>query len=405
MSQMPYLHWELDNQRDRFATFIEKRSADHQDKIRIRKLDSYYQRRQDRKLLHSSLHMKGNGQNTPTCGVQTPHEITHDKSLPPDSQAAEAVMHRINRDHSDRYRNVTSQWPRRNRCGRIVTSNSLGQLLYDAFRLFETMSNYRDRKLIEKYLLVDPHMHPRRTLDQAYYWTLRNTKTRDRDQVVYRGTRARPEDLHHYDPGKETKDQWTCRREEERLWGLKNEMTPGEKQREALRKLGGRDAWDSLSKSATDAVRRVSKPPPGLPTFESSSDLRELDPHRDSSHHEECMGCRDAICKVPRLVMVDQLWMWILDSNTIITCFPKRYGTNRQDASGVHKAIRQRLKKLQDNQISSAYDIALIVVDECSNLFFDRMKRDSRQPPMVEMFSEAIANMVRSFTIFQQSFG
>jgi hypothetical protein len=45
------------------------------------------------------------------------------------------------------------------------------------------------------------------------------------------------------------------------------------------------------------------------------------------------------IKEVSRLVMVDQLWMWILDSKTIITCFPKRYGANRHDTSGKRTVV------------------------------------------------------------------
>ena len=38
--------------------------------------------------------------------------------------------------------------------------------------------------------------------------------------------------------------------------------------------------------------------------------------------------CRDDVRKVARVIMVDQLWMWMLDEKTLITCFPKRYGVN-----------------------------------------------------------------------------
>lgn len=45
-----------------------------------------------------------------------------------------------------------------------------------------------DEKLLRKHLLGERPVHIRRTLDQSYYWTLRDTQTRDRDQVVYRAT-------------------------------------------------------------------------------------------------------------------------------------------------------------------------------------------------------------------------
>jgi hypothetical protein len=45
-----------------------------------------------------------------------------------------------------------------------------------------------DEKLLRKYLLSERPMHIRRTLDQSYYWTLKDTQMRDQDQVVYRAT-------------------------------------------------------------------------------------------------------------------------------------------------------------------------------------------------------------------------
>lgn len=187
------------------------------------------------------------------------------------------------------------------------------------------MSNYRDKMILREYLTKDPPLHPRRTLDQAYYWILQSTKKRDRDQVVYRGTTTKPGDFHRYD-----------------------------------RETG---KW--------------------------------LD-HEDFRQEGECDRCRRNIQTLSRVVMVDQLWMWILDENAIITCFPKRYGTNRQDLSGVHKAIRIRLQDGGTNQVRSVYDLALIILDECSSTFFDRTKNIDRQPQVIDEFSKAIGNVVSS---------
>ena len=43
-----------------------------------------------------------------------------------------------------------------------------------------------DERLIHAYLHEKPFMHVRRTLDQYYYHTMKDTKQRDRDQVVFR---------------------------------------------------------------------------------------------------------------------------------------------------------------------------------------------------------------------------
>ena len=82
--------------------------------------------------------------------------------------------------------------------------------------------------------------------------------------------------------------------------------------------------------------------------------------------------------------------------DTIITSFPKRYGRNKPDPSAVHKGIRLRLKVARKNEIRSIYDLALIIIDECSKVFFDRTKTADRQPQMMDIFAEAIGGVVSS---------
>ncbi|KAK3354036.1 hypothetical protein B0T25DRAFT_224469 [Lasiosphaeria hispida] len=108
---------------------------------------------------------------------------------------------------------------------------------------------------------------------------------------------------------------------------------------------------------------------------------------------DACEQCNDDIRKVPRIVMVDQLWLWILDENTIITSFPRRWGKNRPDPSAVHKALRLRFKYASQGQISSAYDVALMIVDECSRVFFDRASNDSRKPNLIDLFTGAVRDL------------
>lgn len=210
--------------------------------------------------------------------------------------------------------------------GRVEVKDSLGQYLLDAARLYEGMSNYRDKKLLREYLRTDKPLHPRRTLDQAYHWTLNSTRQRDRDQVVYRHTTSKPGTFHRYDRN-------NCK------WIEHKELGP----------------------------------------------LDIPDP---------CDECKMNIQKLSRVIMVDQLWMWILDAKTIITCFPKRYGTNKQDTSAVHKSIRVHLQDSSPDQIRTVFDLALVIIDECSNTFFNKTKTGDRLPQVLHAFSTAVGNIV-----------
>jgi hypothetical protein len=125
----------------------------------------------------------------------------------------------------------------------------LGSILFHAAALYEAMDGLTDEKLIETYLMATPPLHPRRTLDQSYYWTLKDTRKRDRDQVVYRGTAPASKLMHH----------------------------------------------------------RCFKGERGNKTYRQAL--------QDGSVQAACKQCQEDIRRVPRVVMVDQLWMWVLDES------------------------------------------------------------------------------------------
>jgi hypothetical protein len=206
---------------------------------------------------------------------------------------------------------------------RFKVENPLAKYLLAVSKLYEGMANYRDTMLLRKYLSNDPPLHPRRTLDQAFHWTLSSTKKRDRDQVVYRGTTAKPSDFHSFD-----------------------------------------------------------------------HDEKQWPEHKEQGIMGTCPDCTTNIRKLSRVIMVDQLWMWILDKKTIITCFPKRYGANKNDASGIHKSIRSSVEGVGADQIYTVFDLALIILEQCSKTFFDRTKTVDRQPQVIDEFSKAIGNIV-----------
>ena len=94
-----------------------------------------------------------------------------------------------------------------------------------------------------------------------------------------------------------------------------------------------------------------------------------------------CEECRQNIMQVPRLIMVDQLWMWILDEETIITSFPQSWHKNSKNTiNGIHESIRARLRPLGttkiDDQVQSVYEIGLMILGECCSVLLDRTNLD-----------------------------
>ena len=64
------------------------------------------------------------------------------------------------------------------------------------------------------------------------------------------------------------------------------------------------------------------------------------------------------------------------------------------DHSGVHNSIRSKLKHLREGDITSIYDIALMIVNQCSTVFFDRTKLVDERPEVFDIFANAIGNIV-----------
>ncbi|KAL2284203.1 hypothetical protein FJTKL_09172 [Diaporthe vaccinii] len=360
---MPYLLWETDRQREKLSQALDLESERHHDAKQTKEGLQKKQRQEDRgDLTIPCLAKKGKD-------VTWPKDVRRSQS--PARRASTALwlrwLHHRKEDAEE-----SSPFKKKN--GRIIAGEEIGQVLFDAAVLYEAMANYRDRRFIQKYLHEDPPLHPRRTLDQAYYWTLKTTKLRDRDQVVYRGTTVDQNLRHRLRPKKQPKSTG---------WVVK---ALNHKKRDKI-EFG----WDCEERN--NATK---------PTF-SQEHPKDRDEPTTRSLEEtvgiRCTHCRDHIRKVSRVVMVDQLWMWILDEQTIITCFPKRYGVNKQDSSGVHKSIRARLKALRKDHIRTVFDLALIILDECSNTFFDRTKTQDRQPQVMDIFSESIGNVNNKQTI------
>ncbi|KAI8226735.1 hypothetical protein K4K54_003586 [Colletotrichum sp. SAR 10_86] len=377
---MPYLHWEEDRKRDKIAKIIDEETAKH----RKKRDDEAKKARKDRVAFRT---FAGKPLKTtraaPTHPPEDPNHLSRiqEELEKRASTASFSGIHRtvteVAKGFADRTGPAKDEkhedgqqqlWYvaklKTDSHGKIKARSKLGQLLLDAARLYEAIAIYRDEQLLKKYLHHDPPLHPRRTLDQSYYWTLKTTKARDRDQVVYRGTTMDDRNMHRFrELGK--KD---CTGEEG--WIRKHL------------------ALERLLHHKTDDLCERNRDP------DNTSDTFRWDDHWIGTDTNGCDHCRGEIRKVSRVVMVDQLWMWILDKKTIITSFPKRYGANKQDPSGVHKSIRTRIKNARKNQIRSVFDVALIILDECSNTFFDRTKTPDRHPQVMDIFGDAIGNLM-----------
>jgi hypothetical protein len=120
----------------------------------------------------------------------------------------------------------------------------------------------------------------------------------------------------------------------------------------------------------------------------------------------QCPDCTAERATVSRLLMVDQLWVFVLDESkaftfrrqrprltfvdTIITSFPQRWGSYfASDPSGVHTRIRNQLRK-GEREIGNPYDLVLTVFDVCCRVFYENISFEDRQPLMNYIFNDSI---------------
>ena len=68
------------------------------------------------------------------------------------------------------------------------------------------------------------------------------------------------------------------------------------------------------------------------------------------------------------MMMVDQLWMWVVDGNTIITAFPETDsgGTNEAD---VHQSLRKHLTGAMQQGIKSMNGLVAYIIEHCTGVF------------------------------------
>ncbi|KUI60042.1 hypothetical protein VP1G_07264 [Cytospora mali] len=234
--------------------------------------------------------------------------------------------------------------------GQLQPKAKLAQVLVKAGKLYEQIITFPDQQIMEKYLFKNASLHPRRTLDQAYFWRLRTTRLRDRDQVVYRYTNA--EFAHRY-------------------------QVPSDNHR-------NRKPAYSTENAGRLSCLHANQPAP--------EENLEWTRHGSYEQQNGCDPCTRDIRKVSRAIMVDQLWMWVLDKDTILTCFPQRYGTSDKDPSGVHQSIRMKVKTRTnpDNHVRSIFDLALIILNECFDTFLNRTRTEDQRPQVMDMFAESI---------------
>ncbi|TGJ78241.1 hypothetical protein E0Z10_g10521 [Xylaria hypoxylon] len=200
MSPMPYLHWETSKKRGYFASEMDKIITADSDKKKNEEKKKRSTRIKQRKR-PEAVDKESEAQQNPTRLAEAYNRArTRLQTLRTTTRpVGKALEIDIQNDTGSRQNFISRVAFAAIKLPRFKIEAPLAKYLMAVSKLYEGMANYRDKMLLRKYLTGNPPLHPRRTLDQAFYWTLRTTKERDCDQVVFRGTTTKPDDFHRFD--------------------------------------------------------------------------------------------------------------------------------------------------------------------------------------------------------------
>ena len=104
----------------------------------------------------------------------------------------------------------------------------------------------------------------------------------------------------------------------------------------------------------------------------------------------------------PKLVMVDQLWMWILGKDLIVTSFPQRWQQPKNDPVNILDNIIEDINSKTRDPVKSVYDLAMIITNRCSGVFA-RHRMGDEEYQFLDMFESSIGSVTdREAILFKE---
>jgi Mg2+ and Co2+ transporter CorA len=105
----------------------------------------------------------------------------------------------------------------------------------------------------------------------------------------------------------------------------------------------------------------------------------------------------------PKIFMVDQLWMWTLGKDLIVTAFPQRWQQPRNDPLNVLDGIIEDINNKIRDPVRNVYDLALTISSRCSGVF-DRHKIGDEEYQFLDMFESSIGDATEMETMLFKEF-
>ncbi|KIW69180.1 hypothetical protein PV04_05073 [Phialophora macrospora] len=99
-----------------------------------------------------------------------------------------------------------------------------------------------------------------------------------------------------------------------------------------------------------------------------------------------------------RICTVDQLWLWVIDEKTVITCFPQRWNQSSPQGNGTAKGLPDALEFIRDRihndgnlELNTVYHLATLITSLCTS-FVDECTAEpsASSETFLQIFANAI---------------
>ena len=98
-----------------------------------------------------------------------------------------------------------------------------------------------------------------------------------------------------------------------------------------------------------------------------------------------------------KLLMVDQLWMWIVSGELLITSFPQRWEQGDRDCDDLFKALLNDIRSPTHDHVSNIYELGMFVAGHCAGMSDTRSTKPG-ETLFIDMFDAAIGKVTDSET-------
>lgn len=105
----------------------------------------------------------------------------------------------------------------------------------------------------------------------------------------------------------------------------------------------------------------------------------------------------------PKIFMVDQLWMWILGKDLVVTSFPQRWQQPKNDPLNVLDGIIEDINSKTREPVKSVHDLSLLITGRCSGVF-GRHRTSEEEYQFLDMFESSIGSATDRETVLFKDF-